>query len=75
MQYLGEMVKSNINLSLTNVEMNLVGPGIGEGITSTKELCMINYNKILQSDHARQKSKWVANEKEWLNKYNALTPV
>jgi len=61
--------------SCDNIELSLVGAGVGGGFTNTSELKVMNYNEAMASNDAKDWIAEVGREKGRFDKYNALTAI
>ena len=81
MKYLGSMAElDNEEIATTavveeNVEISLVGAGVGGGFENTSELKVMNYREAMQSPDAEEWKAEVKNEKERFDKFNVITVV
>ncbi len=81
MNYLGHMAELDIAEIATavvaeeNIEISLVGVGVGGGFNKTSELKVMNYREAMQSPNAADWKVEVKNEKERFDKFNVVTVI
>ena len=81
MKYLGSMAEldnveiANASVVEENVEVSLVGAGVGGGFDSTSELKVMNYREAMLSSDAKEWKAEVQKEKERFDKFNVITVV
>ena len=74
LKYLGNLAELD-NLEIKNLEIAMVGAGIGGGFTNTKELKVMNYKQAMASPRANEWKNEVKNEFERFQKFKAFTVV
>ena len=58
-----------------NLEVTVVGAGVGGGFSNTNELKVMNYREAMKSKQAAEWTDEVSNEKDRFDKYKAVSPV
>ena len=64
-----------IALKAANIEVSLVGAGVGGGFGHTSEIKVVKYKEAMARKDAKDWIDEINNEKETFKKYNAVTPV
>ena len=81
MNYLGRMAElDNAEIATAavaeeNIEISLVGAGVGGGFGKTSELKVMNYQEAMQSPSAADWKVEVKKEKERFDKFNVVTVI
>ena len=64
-----------VRITRDNLEVTVVGAGVGGGFSNTNELKVMNYKEAMKSKRAAEWTDEVSNEKDRFDKYKAVSPV
>ena len=65
----------NNEIRAENMELALVGAGIGGGFANTNELKVMNYKEAMQSPDRAEWEEEIESEFKWFEKFNVFTVV